>query len=405
MKQLKYFLWCILVIFVFSACRAVSDTPNSVKPQKVLRIVYKIYPNEWYVQQEKLWKKEIDKNPRNTEAWYNYYNAVRYAKFEESFDTKEKKDKLNKIIEDMGKAIPGTYEYYLLKHWTTHNIWDMSTLEKAYQLNPERPDTYYEFILHYQVSGNEQKVKEFYEKLYESRDIAPWLINYNYNVLMSTKKNAILFTNGDNDTYPARMLQVVKGIRKDVTILNVSLSPIKSYIEEKLKKKGIIINIDELKQKAKEGGADQAKKFSLPTYIQEICKVITEKYPDFPVYFALTVYKAYYKPFDDDMYIVGLAYRYSPSRIDNTALLKKNFEDKFRLDYLKYDWYDEKYTGIRLMAQINMNYAIPMIMLAEHYKTSGQDFEAEKWKKQALEIAKEAGKKEQIEKYIEEKGL
>ena len=26
-----------------------------------------------------LWEKEIKKNPKNADAWYNYYKAIRYA--------------------------------------------------------------------------------------------------------------------------------------------------------------------------------------------------------------------------------------------------------------------------------------------------------------------------------------
>ena len=80
-------------------------------------------------------------------------------------------------------------------------------------------------------------MKEFCEKLYESQDIAPGLVNYNYNVLMSTEQNAILFTNGDNDTYPPWMLQKAVGVREDVLILNMSITTRtkKSYLERKLR--------------------------------------------------------------------------------------------------------------------------------------------------------------------------
>ena len=39
---------------------------------------------------------------------------------------------------------------------------------------------------------------------------------WNYNILQSAEEDAILFTVGDNDTYPAIVLQHAKGIRNDV---------------------------------------------------------------------------------------------------------------------------------------------------------------------------------------------
>jgi hypothetical protein len=367
---------------------------QSAKPEKVYRIVYEIRPNEWYVEQAELWKKEIEKNPKNTEAWYNYYNAVRYARFEETIHTEDKMARLAKIIEDMGEAIPGTYVYYLLKFWDSYSVKDVSVLQKAYELDPDKPDTYYGFISHQEYAGKYKEMKKFCQKLYESKDIAPGLVSYNYNVLASTEEDAILFTNGDNDTYPVWMLQHALGIREDVTVLNLSISrrTERSYLERKLKERGIKIYLDAI--------PDRMDK----NFVPEFCKTLAEKYPEIPVYFALTVYKNHFEPITDDLYIVGLAYQYSPERIDNLALLKKNLENNLRLDYLKYDWYDESYLAKDLIAHMNLNYIAPMIMLAEHYKTGGEDKKAQNWKTFAIELARKAGRNEMVEE-IEKKEL
>lgn len=72
-----------------------------------------------------------------------------------------------------------------------------------------------------------------------------FVLETNRSMLMSCSLNSILFTNGDDDTFPMWYLQEIENVRKDVTIINLSLLNVPFYIKYLRDFKGISFGLND----------------------------------------------------------------------------------------------------------------------------------------------------------------
>jgi hypothetical protein len=72
-----------------------------------------------------------------------------------------------------------------------------------------------------------------FERHNRSRDWTAW--EFAYNILSSVPQGGILFTYGDNDTFPVWYLQMVEKVRTDVVVVNTSLANMDWYRAEILR--------------------------------------------------------------------------------------------------------------------------------------------------------------------------
>ncbi len=364
------------------------------KPEEQISFAQESKPHSYYVGQAELWWKEIEKDKTNEMSWYHYFRACRNAFGTSGWD----KDFVQEspylksgpdIVKLMEENIPNTFTYHYVV-WTERGFDPTKGpyLLKAYDMNPDFEGIHATMVTYTDCIFDFEKRKEVNIKWFERNEISPGLLNYGYNVFMSLEPNSILFTQHDNDTYPLWMLQDVKNIRTDVTVLNFDMLLVKSYRDKVFEK----FNIVELEDEFYE---------SNPYNLEAVLTHILGNYKgERPIYIGLTATLEYYQTHQDKMVVSGLALKYSEKPVDLVAFNHNLIENAFHLDYLSIQLTDDQ--NQKNVNYQNRNYLKCFGIVYRDYVSKKQVDKADRIRSLAILIAENLGDNELIEKVKQE---
>lgn len=322
------------IIFVLALLSTVSV--NAQEKKEVYSIVEEHHTLEWNQEQLKIWKLETEKNGLNANNWYNYYVSARNCR-NLSMDEGERtiyRKLCAEITETLLKKLPESFEANYIKYWQDgNNMKQDEHLLKAAKISPGDRRLFDDLmILHYR-NEDAEKFKQSAVDMYNTNEFAPSMLNWAYNILSELDSNAILFTAGDNDTFTLWVAQQAKGIRTDVTIINTSLIRLPIFRDRIFKKLGI----DPF-----EGEITHADRYALLSHIMNNKKVI-------PVYVSISAMHDFdTSEFEQNLYLNGLSYKYSAESYDNTSILRRNYEKRYMVDYLKMSFSTHRMDGLAL---------------------------------------------------------
>lgn len=392
MRRIHTFTLCLVAIVGLASMPDVAQAQTKVEePQKVETGVKVLHSAEWYKTQERLWKAEIKKNPKNEEAWGNYYRAVRYRSWCESMPNLVQR--LDSIVKDMEEAIPNTYTYYIIKFLNDTHAEGNSGMAEAIKMRPDAVDDYPTFVSYLMQTNDEMMMKDILARWYNSGTYSSALLNNAYNELIGLAPNAIIFSHGDTQTFSKLILQQGKGVRPDVTIVDVTFMLYHQGYRKHMEKKLGLPDFGELV----DNGTYVMKGGTWNEVVAPLYRHFIEN-ADRPIYFSS---RMAVPDCTDKLYSEGLVIRYSEKNYDNLAVKRKNFEELYLTDYLRESFHPETYPAST--DEYNFNYIPCFKSLLDHYKQTGNTTRYNELRNLMLRIVEQINvPDEEKQKYYEE---
>ncbi|MBN2380829.1 hypothetical protein JXM67_13605 [candidate division WOR-3 bacterium] len=170
----------------------------------------------------------------------------------------------------------------------------------------------------YLMKGDVQRANYHIKELARKNYYPQRVLDYAHNLLVSADSGGIIFTNGDNDTYPLLVLQQGHGFRKDVRVVNTSLLNTSWYAKIMRDSFNVPITYpdsvldDFVMYWYRENG-----EFVLPAliYIGHIAENAVKFENGPPVYFSRTLTQSFTEKYRKNLCIEGTLSRYYPDSV------------------------------------------------------------------------------------------
>ena len=377
MKTIKYLLFILFCCYTTLSYSQVESALNDniLSPDSIAKVVKSM--------RDKLdqAKQKVKDNPKDERAWLEYSGVLQILKSVSLMQSMKPSVKypapdsdiqkeMDEMLEGMKQNIPNTATYAITRN---SNIKPGEQRMSFDEIIEKWPDAVLHYPTYVAVSlRDEKRLKEICKRWYESGEFPPQQLNFAYNELASAEKNAIIFMGGCFDLYGVRVLQSVKDQFADKKIIMYPFLTNSFSIDKVTEELGI-----PKYRKAENDTISYASPGDfMKSYSRELKGVIEHfaKYSNRPIYFTITMDEMAKNALKDNLHSEGLLMKYSSKPYDNLAVMRRNFENVYLMDYLRKSFYPQTLAVSAFDPKVNdgLNlYYIPALKaLLQFYKES-----------------------------------
>ncbi len=217
MKKASHFLlFAMAILVILSIACSGSSSKDIIRPEEIKSRRIVAYDQETYAKLAEQWQEYYNYYPSEY-AYANWMRAADYAgdtNFVELLDKGLEKYEANPVL---------LYLKAATKAGAHNDLESRARLERSVAIDPDYMDPWFMLVVHYMDARDPERLDMALRKILESGSINDEVLDYNYNMISLLEPNAILITNGDNDTFPGWVLTRILKYRPDVSVVNRSL--------------------------------------------------------------------------------------------------------------------------------------------------------------------------------------
>ncbi len=151
--------------------------------------------------------------------------------------------------------------------------------------------------------------------------------DYGRNILTSCEEGGLIFTNGDNDTFPLWYLQEVEGFRRDVRVINLSLLNTDWYVAQlRDREPRVRISLDDAALEALQPYVIGPNRKAVRQQDRMIEEIVKQNRWRKPVYFAITVPEQNRVGLERYLQMEGFVYRLHPEPVEKSVNTERTWE-------------------------------------------------------------------------------